>query len=134
MAAAAEQLFDPVHPLPDTSLRSKRKKRKEPEPAVISHPLPRLPDFWPIANFAKVEPSQLTPPVADTFEILAFRVLAENEPIVLQPTDSLSQGDLETVIVSAADPSPPSPEHLASRQPRQRFTWESPEMYWDGGD
>jgi uncharacterized protein YhaN len=134
MAAAAEQLFDPVHPLPDTSLRSKRKKRREPERAAISRPQPRLPDFWPIANVAKVDPAKLPPPVADTFEILAFRVLAENEPIVLQPTDSLSQGDPETVIVSAADPSLPSPEHLASRQPRQRFTWDSPEMYWDGGD
>ena len=35
------------------------------------------------------------------------------------------------IIINPPEPTPPPPKYLAPRPERHRFTWESPEMYWE---
>ena len=37
--------------------------------------------------------------------------------------------EMTTVMISPPEATPPAPKHLSERAKRQRFTWESPEMY-----
>jgi hypothetical protein len=182
MAAADEELFDPVYPLPEVEEivekpkrpRKKKPKPEEPaaEPAMPEPPVPelRLPDSWPLAEISlrkpappplqlpdswplaelpvarpsappvspapvaqappppapvpvaprKSPPRQVTVPVVPhTFEVLAFRLPSEEMPSAVPMS----------VIVSPPELTPPAPKHITARQRRERFTWESPEMY-----
>jgi hypothetical protein len=90
-------------------------------------PLPvHLPDQWPLAE-APQPPAPVQPPAAaaETFEVLAFR---SSEPVW-----TVVQEEPKTVIFSPPQPAPSEP-HYASRVERRRFTWESPEMYWEETD
>ena len=67
------------------------------------------------------KPIVAAPPVAETFEVLAYRMPTAAEPIAVTTIPST------TVFIAPAEPTPPPPKHLSRR--RERFTWESPEMY-----
>jgi len=59
------------------------------------------------------------PFIPQTFEVLAFRL----------PTEEVPSAPTTSVIVSPPELTPPAPKHITARQRRERFTWESPEMY-----
>jgi hypothetical protein len=162
--AAADALFDPVHPLPGKPKRERRKKPKQaedwPDISALSQawrerfrslreapatplielklpdswplaPLPakaksaelKLPDQWPVTEAPMVKPRPqaplkpivVAPMMAETFEVLAYRM----------PT----MDEATTMVISAADPSPPPPKFITARNKAERFAWESPEMY-----
>jgi len=144
MAAAEEELFDPVHPLPE---KPKRKKKAKPQPewedlhalsaawrrqfSSLRQPQPpidlMLPDYWPVAEIKHTEPPPAPRPVASMFEVLVYRPAAPAEDSI-----SILPGRIEEAqrrIDSPVESAPPAPKHLQSR--RERFTWESPEMYGD---
>jgi uncharacterized protein YhaN len=152
MAAAEETLFDPVHPLPE-----KPKRKRKPKPVTEQWPdttalsaawrkrfhslrdaadrrLPEsnLPDYWPVADVAvpSVKPQAALPAAVESFEVLAYRLptLADESPQILFE----AAAEPSTHILSAASPTPAAPKHLAAR--RERFAWESPEMYQDEGE
>ena len=56
-------------------------------------------------------------------------------PVAELPVPALPKADPEPaptkIIVAAAEPTPPPPKHKTLRLRRSRFTWESPEMYWE---
>jgi uncharacterized protein YhaN len=81
-----------------------------------------LPDQWPVAEQPAPKPRVVAPPVPEMFEILAYRVPTADEQLVVVPSPPP-----KAIILSPPQPTPPAPKHLAAR--RQRFTWESPEMY-----
>jgi len=58
----------------------------------------------------------------ETFEVLAYRTPAEAWTVAELPPAPQSS----VTIISPPEPTPPAPKH---RGQRQRFTWESPEMY-----
>jgi uncharacterized protein YhaN len=96
----------------------------------------KLPDQWPVAEppavkprpQAPVKPIVVAPPVAETFEVLAYRMpTAAEDPIVTMN----NMAETTTVIISPPQASPPPPKRLIVRQRREKFTWESPEMYRD---
>jgi hypothetical protein len=159
MAAAEELMFDPVHPLPEKPKRKRKTKPQPAvewldsseawqrrfqsvgQPTEIRLPDLKLPDFWPVAEVpvnkpqpAPPQPSPPTPakprverrPMPDTFQLLVYRPPTADQP----PLDAYpSLTETSTIVVSAPEPTPPAPKHLAARRQRQRFTWESPEMY-----
>jgi hypothetical protein len=97
-----------------------------------------LPDSWPLAPLPApsvplvVEPvaAPYARPLPETFEVLAYRAVPESAAITITPlTGEAQAAPVATVILSPAEPTPPAPKRLASR--RRRFTWESPEMYWE---
>jgi hypothetical protein len=96
----------------------------------------RLPDQWPLAKIpAEPAPKRIpaakppAPPrpayVPETFEVLAYRTPAETWTIAEAPPTPPAPKATVTIL-SPAEPTPPPPKH---RTKRQRFTWESPEMY-----
>jgi uncharacterized protein YhaN len=129
MAAAEEQMFDPVHPLPP---KPKREKRKTPQPATAPLNL-HLPDSWPLAPLPPapkppspplpvLDPPRVVMPMAmETFEVLAYRPPMPAEEAIAAPT----------AILSPPETLPRPPKHKAASRRLQRFTWESPEMYHD---
>jgi hypothetical protein len=150
-AAEEQPLFDPVHPLPERIVKlppePKPKRRKKlklelpdywpiaelPAPSVAPPREPvklQLPDHWPLAPLPEPrlpEPSVAEPiprqplpepqPLPEAFEVLAFRYQPEPEQ------------EPRTITFSGPDRTPPPPKH--ARRQRQRFAWESPEMYWE---
>jgi uncharacterized protein YhaN len=70
--------------------------------APVAPVIPSLPDSWPVAE---VRPAHLPPLPAP-----------RPEPIT---------------IITPADPTPPPPKLKKRVARRSRFTWESPEMYWE---
>jgi uncharacterized protein YhaN len=150
-AAAEAPEFDPVFPLPEKPKRERKKKskplpdhwpiadltvlseawRKRLQDLSVQEPrLPELnlPDSWPVAEIAKTPPRPMTLPRLETFEVLAYR-RPDAHPQVAPPSPAAAQ--TSTIILSSAEPTPPAPKHLSARR-RERFTWESPEMYWEG--
>jgi hypothetical protein len=103
----------------------------------------QLPDSWPVAELPlpKPPPAPAEPMVqpvkakqvvaispSETFEVLAYRTPIEiDEPMII----ASGQQQFDTVILSAAEPTPPPPKHLTSRPAHRRFAWDSPEMYLD---
>jgi hypothetical protein len=96
----------------------------------------KLPDQWPVAETpvvkarpqAPMKPIVVAPPVAETFEVLAYRMpTAAEDPIVTMN----NMAETTTVIISPPQAAPPPPKHLTAKQRREKFTWESPEMYHD---
>jgi len=83
----------------------------------------KLPDQWPVAETpvvkarpqAPVKPIVVAPLIAETFEVLAYQMPTADEAT--------------TVVISPPEHGPPVPKHLSVKQRRERFTWESPEMY-----
>jgi uncharacterized protein YhaN len=145
IAALEEPIFDPVHPLPEKPRREKKRKLKPKLPdywPIAEIPLPKpppkvepkLPDQWPLTE-APAAPSRPAPlPVPETFELLAFRCHPEAWPLAEIPLAPSPQPSAK-IIVSPPEPTPPPPKYLPPRPnaERHRFTWESPEMYWDDG-
>ena len=153
--AAEELLFDPVYPLPtkvEPAARPKREKRKKlkahlPDywplaelPSEAPRPKPtiefKLPDQWPLAELPQPPVSPPTPPVAvqpETFEVLAYRGSADAWPAPAQPAGISTPQPAATIVFSPPEPTPPEPKFIARRE-RRRFTWESPEMYWEETD
>jgi uncharacterized protein YhaN len=154
IAAAEEVMFDPVHPLPE---KPKRKRKPKPveewldpsalseawqrrfqavkQPAEVRLPELKLPDFWPVAEIPASQPEAKPIPskphverrmVPDTFQVLVYRPPAAAEaPIEVHP----GAEETTTLVISPPEQTPPAPKHLGERAKRQRFTWESPEMY-----
>jgi hypothetical protein len=152
MAAEEEPEFDPVHPLPEKPKPERKKKKPKPAPTlpdfwpVAELPVPhrarqpepsiKLPDFWPVAQIPAVVTRPPAPPpparfVPETFEVLAYRHPRAAETIQPGP---IATAPSTTIIVSPPEPAPPPPKHLTTARERKRFTWESPEMYWEEGD
>jgi hypothetical protein len=149
MAAQEEPQFDPVHPLPEKPRRERKRKLKPKLPdywPISEIPLPRpappvepkLPDQWPLAEAPAAPPRPARMPTPETFELLAFRCQPESWPpaeIPLAEAPSLSPPPQPTakIIIAPAEPTPPPPKFLPPRpnSQRHRFTWESPEMYWE---
>jgi uncharacterized protein YhaN len=118
------------------------------EPATSGQVELKLPDFWPVAPLPPApvaQPSAIVlpdeRPVApvsekprprmaaslESFEVLAYRIPQPTEELVAdQAPAALSQ---TTIVISQAESLPRAPKHLTTRRERQRFTWESPEMY-----
>jgi hypothetical protein len=92
------------------------------EPIVI-----RLPDQRPVTPAPASKPRAIVRPSLETFEVLAYRMPT---PLEESAAAELPSAPV-SMIVSAPEPSPPAPKHIAVRRHRQRFTWESPEMYQD---
>ncbi|HMC11257.1 MAG TPA: hypothetical protein VKH44_08200, partial [Pirellulaceae bacterium] len=149
--------FDPVHPLPEKPRRERKKKTRPPEDwpdiSVLSQawrerfrslretaeksvPDLRLPDSWPVAQIP-AEPARIVMTVAapvapETFEILAYRFpTAAEEPFMVVPN---SQPQATILIDSPAEATPPAPKHLTACRQRERFAWESPEMWREEED
>ncbi len=176
--AAAEEMFDPVHPLPE---KPKKKRTPKPKPEEwldtgalseawhkrfqslkqpteiklpelklpdswpvaelprVTKPMPalKLPDTWPVAEIPTSRPQPPAPkpapkpPVAvrsepDTFEMLVYRpVDASVQVMAWEPEPQ----ETTTIVISPPEQTPPAPKHLSAKRKRQRFTWESPEMY-----
>jgi hypothetical protein len=152
--AADELVFDPVYPLPpkpappppaEKQKREKKKKLKTQLPdywplAELPQPQPwpappmefKLPDQWPVAPLAS-PPAPTAPGPApslqpETFEVLAYRSGTEAWPLAPQPAQPTK------VIFSPPEPTPAEPHFSSARRERRRFTWESPEMYWEEAD
>ena len=87
----------------------------------------KLPDSWPVAELpARRRARQCR--MLETFEVLAYRSSAPScDAIAVLPSSSPSPQP-STLVLSPAEPTPPPPKHLIHRH-RERFTWESPEMY-----
>lgn len=157
--AAAEDEFDPVHPLPP---KPKRERKKKPKPQLPDEwpiadisaltsawqkryasqgdatpsdasqervPQVNLPDHWPLAPLPL---HQLRPPrpLPETFEVLAYRFVPDELPDSHVPPLPPPVPH-PTIIFSPPEPTPPAPKHLSPRSERRRFAWESPEMYLD---
>ncbi len=150
--AAGDELFDPVYPLPGKpELRSPEKPKREKKKKLR----PQLPDYWPLAELPAQQPQRSVevklpdqwplaeavaaappprppaPVVPETFEVLAFRSSPEVWSAPQPPNDP--RDEPRTIVFSPAQPTPPEPKYLASRE-RRRFAWESPEMYWEEAD
>jgi hypothetical protein len=149
MAAHEEPLFDPVHPLPEKPRREKKRKLKPKLPdywPLAEIPLPKpapqvtskLPEQWPLAEAPAAPPRAAVLPAPETFEVLAFRCQPESWPLpeILpspSPRPNPSPQPAAKIVISPPEPTPPPPKFLPPRPnaERHRFTWESPEMYWE---
>jgi hypothetical protein len=146
IAAQEEPLFDPVHPLPEKPRRERKRKLKpklpdywpvaeipQPRPKPRPVAVPKLPDQWPLVE-VPTAPARTAPiPAPETFELLAFRCQPEAWPLAEVPIPGPSPQPSAKIIISPPEPTPPPPKFLPP-QPhaeRHRFTWESPEMYWE---
>ncbi|MEX2176712.1 MAG: AAA family ATPase [Pirellulaceae bacterium] len=123
-AAAEEQWYDEVLDLPPKELPAppppKEKKRKvTPRYKIVPREWDR--DFWPLAEVPSPPPPELDLPDAWP---LAVVPPAPARPVAPAATP-------KRPIVAPAQPTPPPPKLLTARPARHRFTWESPEMYWE---
>lgn len=160
--AANSEEFDPVYPLPEKPKKVRKAKPKKLDlpdhwplaelPAARPAKLPKLklPDQWPLAEIpaptTTVRVSSDTP--IESFEVLAYRsqpaewsyaALSVAEPLTTVVADPPAPPPRKakaekTIVISPAQPTPPPPKYLSPRPERHRFTWESPEMYWDEDD
>jgi uncharacterized protein YhaN len=88
-----------------------------------------LPDVWPVAQVAASKP-KFVQPVFEPVEYLAYRPLPDAWTIAVLPEPApVPAPPPPKVIYSSAEPTPPPPKMLKANPERQRFTWESPEMY-----
>lgn len=170
--AAADELFDPVHPLPenpkkkakplieewlDTSALSEawqKRFQSIKQPTEIRLPELKLPDSWPVAELPrpampvpkldlpdswpvaeiptpKTKPVVIKTPVEprvvpSTFQVLVYRPPSAPAQTVESPAPAK---EMTTIVVSPPQATPPAPKHLSAKRQRERFTWESPEMY-----
>jgi hypothetical protein len=99
-------------------------------------PVPKLnlPDSWPVAEIPAPKTKQVvvkTPAeprvVPGTFQVLVYR-----PPSASAQTVESAQAKETTIVVSPPQATPPAPKHLTAKHKRERFTWESPEMYVEG--
>lgn len=144
--------FWPIADLPAPSPPPKP-KRRAPVPAPQPIVTPQLPDFWPIAS-----PPPPAPP-APSYEVISFRYPVVEAPPAPAPRVKLPPPPppppkpvvLEPEPVAVEPPPPPPPPKREKKQPKplpmaeeqtttavaqrpdrpRRFTWESPEMYWE---
>jgi uncharacterized protein YhaN len=147
IAAQEEPIFDPVYPLPEKPRRERKRKLKPKLPdywPIAEIPLPKppskvetkLPDQWPLTEAPAAPPRPAPLPVPETFELLAFRCQPETWPLAeipLAPSPSAPPQPSSKIIIAPPEPTPPPPKYLPPRPnaERHRFTWESPEMYWE---
>ena len=139
--------------LPQPGKRSwtRREKKRKLKPKLPDYwpiaeiPLPkpppkvetRLPDQWPLAEAPAAPPRPAPLPAApETFELLAFRCQPETWPLAEIPLTHSSSSSAQPsakIIIAPPEPTPPPPKYLPPRPSaeRHRFTWESPEMYWE---
>jgi hypothetical protein len=92
----------------------------------VPPPVQSLPDAWPVAE-APVPP-RVVQPYFEPVEYLAYRALPESWEIIDLHAPAPAPQPAAKIIVAPAEPTPPPPK-LAARPQRERFTWESPEMY-----
>jgi uncharacterized protein YhaN len=86
-----------------------------------------LPDAWPVAE-APVPP-RATQPYFEPVEYLAYRAVPDSWEIADLPIPPVPQPTVRYV-VAPPEPTPPPPKLVTARPSRrERFTWESPEMY-----
>jgi uncharacterized protein YhaN len=100
-------------------------------PLAIAPPPPPvqfdLPDSWPLASV----PLMPQPAVAfEPTEYLAYQ-LPDAWPVAEVPVVVAPPEPPPTYYVAPAAPTPPPPKFLKIERERRRFTWESPEMYWE---
>lgn len=125
-AAAQEQWAEDVIELPQKESPPPaplKEKKRRPSPRYKIVPRDWARDFWPLPEPAALPPLK---PAFEPVEILAFRY-----PDAWPTVEVAMPPPAPKVVVSAAQPTPPPPKLLTSRPPRERFTWESPEMYLD---
>jgi hypothetical protein len=137
-AAVEESLFDDLPELPKQEpppLPPKEKKRKPvPRYKVVPRDWDR--DAWPVAFVPTPKPPVMPPPPAPSFEpieVLAFRCVPDVLPVpevpLAEPLTEPLNAPAAHLVFASPEPMPPPPKLLISPSQRQRFTWESPEMY-----
>jgi hypothetical protein len=86
-----------------------------------------LPDQWPVADAP--QPPRVVQPYFEPVEYLAYRALPASWEIADVPPVPVVPPPVK-LYVAPPEPTPPPPKlATARRELRQRFTWESPEMY-----
>ena len=112
-------------------------------PVAVPPPAPvkalNLPDAWPVAPLpiapvpaspAPVVTTLVAAPTFEPFEVLAYRQLPEAWPVAEIPAAAAEPPPPPPA--PKKKPAPPVPTVIAARSQRpKRFTWESPEMYWE---
>jgi uncharacterized protein YhaN len=88
-----------------------------------------LPDQWPVAEAP--QPPRAVQPYFEPVEYLAYRALPDSWEVAALPNPPvLAPEPAREIVITPAEPTPPPPKLAAARRERrQRFTWESPEMY-----
>lgn len=112
-AAQEEPIYDPtnLHELQKPAKSRRKRPAEAPRYKVVSNY--SLPETWPVAQ------PPAPPPPAEDYHVISFRYLPDPAPPpVVEPPPP------PTPVVQ---PPPPAQK----QEGRQRFTWESPEMYWD---
>jgi hypothetical protein len=104
-------------------------------------PTLKLPDSWPVAQIPVAKPRPLPvkpmpakPPVEPreprgipgTFQVLVYRPPTASDQTVVMPVEAQ---ETTTIVVSPPEQTPPPPKLIGAKRKRDRFTWESPEMY-----
>ena len=124
-AAQEDPVYDPtnLHEL----LKRPKRSRSKPAPAPQRYqviPQGSLPDAWPLA-----EPP--APPPTESYQVISFRYLPDSWPLAAIPPRP-QPAPPPAAVAPVPQPPPPAPLPLDPREEtRQRFTWESPEMYWN---
>ena len=138
-AAQEEPLYDPTNVPAADKVKPALKKRSKPvtnDKLVTNYDLPQ---HWPLAEIPVPAPA----PVgnrAPAYQVISFRYLPDSWPLAPMPRQNVPQvstlpqpeppAPAAIQPVAAAAPLPPAPKPTAPPR-RQRFTWESPEMYWE---
>jgi uncharacterized protein YhaN len=114
-------------------------------------PIPqlKLPDAWPLAEMPLPKPKPIPEPAA-AYQVYSFRYLPDSWPLATEPATVVAPpAPVPVPVVAppipvpvAAKPvvaktvavvEPPKPVPLpAIASPRRRFTWDSPDLYWEG--
>ncbi len=97
--------------------------KSAPPPPVLD-----VPDQWPVAEAP--QPPRVIQPYFEPVEYLAYRAIPDAWEIAELPAPVPAPLPTTRIIVAPAEPTPPPPKLATARPPRrQRFAWESPEMY-----
>ena len=104
---------------------------------IVSHY--SLPDYWPLAETPRprlpappppaIEPAVAIPPPA--YQVISFRYLPDTWPLAPIPQPAPAPVPVAAPVARIDPPQVIVKPPRLVRQRRQRFTWESPEMYWE---
>lgn len=135
-AAQEEPLYDQLnfHHVPPPPARQRQRQRRSassPKYQVLSHS--GLPDGWPLAEMP-VAPSPPRQPEPEPYHVIAFRYLPDSWPLASMPPIEPAPNAQAPAPPPSAPGSPPPPRIPNTPTPEHRFTWESPEMYWENRD
>ncbi|MEX2027154.1 MAG: hypothetical protein WEH44_07630, partial [Pirellulaceae bacterium] len=128
-AAEEEQTFDPTNAY-ELARPVKPAKRRPSPPRYQIVTNYRLPESWPLAEL----PQQPQPP--PQYQVVSFRYLPDQWPLAPPPQRQAAAPPPPAPPPPTVAPPPPvpivsAPPKIVVPKRRQRFTWESPEMYWD---